>query len=179
MNAVVRVSGHFEGLQNLFFDLNCKHTNKSGLPYTIVEEKSFLFLAVLFFSQCVKHNESLLKKKAMPTDLTKHWLLLSAKEPGASTTAFVRTERNWLISLQFETQSLRLSAKLKYKTLWTPLKKSKCFPLARHCFFLIHLGHNKWIRFHSLGTADYIIALGISPSMESAQKMNTLALSGD
>ena len=46
-------------------------------------------------------------------------------------------------------------------------------------FFLIHPGHNKWIRFHSLGTADYIIALGISPSMESAQKMNTLALSGD
>ena len=79
MNAVVRVSGHFEGLQNLFFDLNCKHTNKGGLPYTIVEEKSFLFLAVLFFIQCVKHNESLLKKKVMPTDLTKHWLLLSAE----------------------------------------------------------------------------------------------------
>lgn len=79
MNGVVRVSGHFEGLQNLLFDLNCKHTNKGGLPYTIVEEKSFLFLAVLFFIQCVKRNESLLKKKAMPTDLIKHWLLLSAE----------------------------------------------------------------------------------------------------
>lgn len=78
MNAVVRVSGHFEARQNLFFDLICKHTNKSGLPYINVEEKSFLFL-VLFFIQCVKHDESLLKKKAMPTDQTKHWLPLSAE----------------------------------------------------------------------------------------------------
>ena len=68
MNAVFRASGHFEGSQNLSFDLDCKHTNKSGLPYTKLKEKSFRFL-ILFFIQCVKYNES----------LTEHWLPLSAE----------------------------------------------------------------------------------------------------
>lgn len=136
MNAVVRVSGHFERRQNLFFDLNCKHTNKSGLPYTNVEEKSFLFLAVLFFFQCVKHNESLLKKKAMPTDLTKHWLLLSAERAWSEHFSF---RKNWKkLTYHWNSKNNHYDyqlLKLKYKTLSTPLKKSKCFPLARHCFF--------------------------------------------